>query len=113
MDNLEKLGMEIVGGVAVLVAGWLGIRKANTVATKDSAEAELYSLMQEEIKRMSAQMNQLLNEHQSCTERVQALTQEVASLKQMILLEKQHREAENDGRRKGLILTRKTDSKRG
>lgn len=112
MDNLEKIGAEIVAGAAVTLAGWLGWRKANTVATKDGAEAELYTLMQEEIKRLSSQVNALVTEHQTCTERVQALTQEVASLKQMILLEKQHREAETDGRRKGLILTRKSDAKR-
>lgn len=111
MESLEKVGVEVIGGAVVMLFGWLGWKKANNVATKDDAETKVYSLMQEEIQRLTAQVNQMVAEHQNCTQRVQALSAEVASLKQIIMLDKQQREAELDGRRKGLILTRKSDKK--
>ena len=123
MDNLEKLGIEIIGGIGVLIAGWLGFKKANNLATSTGAETGVIEILQNELTRLAGQVTQLstdyaslnkilIDERTDCNERITALSNQINELKQIIQTDKKERENEAKARQSGILKTRKTDKKR-
>ena len=95
MQIFDKVATDIIGGAVIVLLGWLGWKKANKVATSDSAEANVYGLMNEEIKRMAVQIKdlssayddlsrQIINERLECAKNMAELKEQINELKAQI-----------------------------
>jgi archaellum component FlaC len=95
MQIFDKVATDIIGGAVIVLLGWLGWKKANKVATSDSAEANVYGLMNEEIKRMAEQIKhlssayddlsrQIINERLECAKNITELKNQINELKSQI-----------------------------
>jgi archaellum component FlaC len=95
MQVFDKVATEIIGGAVVILLGWLGWKKANKVAVSDGAEANIYALMNEEIKRMAVQIKdlssayddlsrQIINERLECAKNMAELKAQINELKAQI-----------------------------
>ncbi len=95
MQLFDKVATDIIGGAVIVLLGWLGWKKANKVATSDSAEANVYGLMNEEIKRMAVQIKdlssayddlsrQIINERLECAKNMAELKAQINELKAQI-----------------------------
>jgi peptidoglycan hydrolase CwlO-like protein len=87
MQIFEKLATDIVGGAVIVLLGWLGWKKANKVATSDGAEANVYGLMNEEIKRMAVQIKQLSSAYDDLSRQI--ITERLECAKNMAELKAQ------------------------
>jgi archaellum component FlaC len=95
MQMFDKVATEVIGGAVVILLGWLGWKKANKVATSDGAEANIYALMNDEIKRMAEQIKhlssayddlsrQIINERLECAKNITELKNQINELKAQI-----------------------------
>jgi len=95
MQIFDKVATDIIGGAVIVLLGWLGWKKANKVATSDGAEANVYGLMNEEIKRMAEQIKhlssayddlsrQIINERLECAKNITELKNQINELKSQI-----------------------------
>ena len=87
MQVFDKVATEVIGGAVVILLGWLGWKKANKVATSDGAEANIYALMNDEIKRMAAQIKQLSSAYDDLSRQI--ITERLECAKNMAELKEQ------------------------
>jgi septin family protein len=87
MQIFEKVATDVIGGAVIVLLAWLGWKKANKVATSDSAEANVYALMNDEIKRMSEQIKQLSSAYDDLSRQI--ITERLECAKNMAELKAQ------------------------
>lgn len=117
----EKIGIEVIGMIGLMAAGWLGYKKMGNTVTKTEAETDVYQLLQNELTRLSGQLTQLstryselqtalFKEREDCSSRIAALTDQINEIRTAVDTDANNRVRESALRRQGLLKTRSTDS---